>query len=225
MTLKEKTVRSAQIAAQMEALIVDGTWPLGTQIPTEPALMTQFDVGRNTLREAIRALAHAGLVSIKQGCGTYVEATSPLDNVLTKAVAQTSFEHAIEVRMALEASAASSAARRRTEADVAALLCCRQDVAEAAAGGERAAYLAADMRLHQTIVAAAHNPLLSNLYESLAAVIQANVAHIVTILGVDEGYPVHTRLVDAIIAGDSERAQAEALASITCFQQLIKEQA
>ena len=225
MTLKEKTVRSAQIAAQMEALIVAGTWPLGSQIPTEPALMVQFDVGRNTLREAIRALAHAGLVSIKQGCGTYVEATSSLDTILTKAVAQTSFEHALEVRMALEASAAQWAGQRRTEADVAILLRCRDDVAAAAAAGERSAYLAADMRLHQAIVAAAHNPLLRNLYESLAGIIQANVAHIVSVLGVDEGYPVHTELVDAIIAGNSAQAQMQALASMERFQQLIKEQA
>lgn len=225
MTLKEKTVRSAQIAAQMEALIVDGTWPLGSQIPTEPALMVQFNVGRNTLREAIRALAHAGLVSIKQGCGTYVEATSSLDTILTKAVAQTSFEHALEVRMALEASAAQWAGQRRSEADVAMLLQCRQEVATAAAVGDRNAYLAADMRLHQAIVAAAHNPLLSNLYDSLAGIIQANVAHIVSVLGVDEGYHVHTDLVDAIIAGDGGLAQRQALGSIERFQTLIKEQA
>lgn len=225
MTIKPKTVRSAQIAAQMEALIVDGTWPLGSQIPTEPELMTQFDVGRNTLREAIRALAHSGLVSIKQGCGTYVEANSPLDTVLTKAVAQTSFEHAMEVRLALETSAALWAGQRRTADDVAWLKQCRSEVAAAAEAGDRQVYLAADMRLHQAIVAAAHNPLLSHLYESLATVIQANVAHIVNVVGVDEGYHVHTELVDAIIAGDGERAQAEVLASTHRFQQLIQEQA
>ncbi|MGO3858169.1 FadR/GntR family transcriptional regulator [Neisseriaceae bacterium CLB008] len=225
MMIKQKPVRSAQIAAQMEALIVDGTWPLDSQIPTEPELMAQFDVGRNTLREAIRALAHAGLVSIKQGCGTYVRATNPLDTVLTKAVAQTSFEHAMEVRLALETSAALWAGQRRTDADVAMLRQCRQEVADAAAAGERQAYLAADMRLHHAIVAAAHNPLLSHLYESLAGVIQANVAHIVNVVGVDEGYHTHTDLVEAIIAGEGERAQAEVLSSTHRFQQLIKEQA
>ncbi|OQV39628.1 FadR/GntR family transcriptional regulator, partial [Bacillus velezensis] len=51
-----------QVVAQIESLIQSDKWPVGTRIPPELDLMKQFDVSRNTLREAIRALVHAGLL-------------------------------------------------------------------------------------------------------------------------------------------------------------------
>ena len=46
--------------------------------------MEQFDVSRNTLREAIRALVHVGLLTTKQGSGTVVTSASTFEAVLSK---------------------------------------------------------------------------------------------------------------------------------------------
>lgn len=67
-----------QVALQMESLIESGEWGVGMRIPAEPELMTELNVSRNTLREAIRALIHAGLLKTKQGDGTYVCSSSAL---------------------------------------------------------------------------------------------------------------------------------------------------
>ncbi|MBW7458333.1 GntR family transcriptional regulator, partial [Paenibacillus sepulcri] len=67
-----------QVARQIEAMIESGDWAVGTRIPAEPELMTQLQVSRNTLREAIRALIHAGLLKTRQGDGTYVSSSSAL---------------------------------------------------------------------------------------------------------------------------------------------------
>ena len=50
------------VIEQMESLIADGEWPVGTKIPAEPLLVEQLDVGRNTVREAVRALVHTGML-------------------------------------------------------------------------------------------------------------------------------------------------------------------
>ena len=55
--------------------IRDGVFPVGTLLPTEIALCQQFDVSRHTIREAIRMLNEAGIVSRRAGVGTRVETT------------------------------------------------------------------------------------------------------------------------------------------------------
>ena len=65
-------------------MIESGKWGVGMRIPAEPELMNELNVSRNTLREAIRALIHAGLLKTKQGDGTYVCSSSALGAVLKK---------------------------------------------------------------------------------------------------------------------------------------------
>ncbi len=47
---------SDEVVAQLEGLIAAGEWPVGTKIPAEPELVAALGVGRNTVREAVRAL-------------------------------------------------------------------------------------------------------------------------------------------------------------------------
>jgi DNA-binding FadR family transcriptional regulator len=73
---------SEQVVAQLEAQIAAGEWPVGSKIPAEPELVAALGVGRNTVREAVRALEHAGLLEPRRGDGTYVRATSDLGAAL-----------------------------------------------------------------------------------------------------------------------------------------------
>ena len=73
-----RSALSEQVIAELRQQITSGEWPVGSRIPTEPELVEQLGVARNTVREAVRALAHNGLLDIRQGSGTYVVATSEL---------------------------------------------------------------------------------------------------------------------------------------------------
>src|SRR4051812_39842076 len=121
MTLGPVPKRSAladQVIARLRAQITSGEWPVGSRIPTEPELVERLGVARNTVREAVRALAHNGLLDIRQGSGTYVVATSELAGVMQRRFADAEPRHVAELRSALEASAARLAAPRRTEHDL-----------------------------------------------------------------------------------------------------------
>lgn len=48
----------------------------GDKLPNEAILSKQLDIGRSSLREAMKLLASRNIVTIKQGSGTYV-ASSP----------------------------------------------------------------------------------------------------------------------------------------------------
>src|SRR5882757_973132 len=107
-----------QVITRLRAEIVAGAWPVGSRIPTEPELVEHLGVARNTVREAVRALAHNGLLDIRQGSGTYVVATSELAGVMNRRFAAAEPGHVAELRSTLESSAAKLAAERRTERDL-----------------------------------------------------------------------------------------------------------
>src|SRR5699024_2510610 len=107
-----------QVVSQIEHLIESGHWSVGDRLPPEMELMKEFDVSRNTLREAIRALVHAGLLETKQGSGTIVKSTSALGVALHRQVEKSNLYETLEVRLALEREAAQLAALRRNEEDL-----------------------------------------------------------------------------------------------------------
>lgn len=78
-TLEQKTSLPSTICAELEKDIEKGVFQVGDKLPTEPELMKRFSVSRNSLREAIQALIHAGLLQSRQGSGTYVLAQNRLE--------------------------------------------------------------------------------------------------------------------------------------------------
>src|SRR5260221_37536 len=69
------------VASQIEEAIINGTFGIGTQLPSEQQLAEDFGVSRNVVREAFKFLKERGLIDILNGSGAYVcqpssEATS-----------------------------------------------------------------------------------------------------------------------------------------------------
>ena len=63
------------VAQRLIADITGGRYPVGSLLPTEFELCTQFGVSRHTIREAIRRLQERGLVTRQRGIGTSVKAS------------------------------------------------------------------------------------------------------------------------------------------------------
>ncbi|OKK08621.1 GntR family transcriptional regulator [Streptomyces sp. CB03234] len=205
-----RSALSDQVIAELRNQITTGEWPVGSRIPTEPELVEQLGVARNTVREAVRALAHNGLLDIRQGSGTYVVATSELAGVMHRRFADADPRHIAELRSTLESSAARLAAERRTERDMKqldALLARREEAWEA---GDAERFVAADATFHLAVVAASHNEVMSELYADLGHLLRDWLRDDV---GQDlrpENHMDHARLVEAIRAGDAPAAASEA---------------
>jgi DNA-binding FadR family transcriptional regulator len=193
--------------AQLRARITSGDWPVGTRIPPEPALVELLGVGRNTVREAVQSLVHAGLLERRQGSGTYVLSVSELAVSMGRQIADARQRDVVEVRRSLEVEAARLAARRRTTADVATITGLRDQRAEAYRSGALDRMVAADLALHRAIARAARNPVLLSLYENLIDAITDNIRfNFAQILQDGDN---HDGLVEAIAAGDDVRAVDE----------------
>ncbi|MEU3713925.1 FadR/GntR family transcriptional regulator [Streptomyces catenulae] len=210
LTSPRRSALADQVIAQLRAQITSGEWPVGARIPTEPELTEQLGVARNTVREAVRALAHNGLLDIRQGSGTFVVATSELAGVMNRRFADADPGHVAEVRSALEASAARLAARHRTAHDLRQLDALLERRERAWESGAADAFVEADATLHMAVVAASHNDVLAEIYADLGGVLRDFLRADVGAELRPESHMDHARLVAAIRAGDAERAAAEA---------------
>ncbi|MFG2273501.1 GntR family transcriptional regulator [Streptomyces sp. WAC 01325] len=205
-----RSALSEQVIAALRNQIATGEWPVGSRIPTEPELVEQLGVARNTVREAVRALAHNGLLDIRQGSGTYVVATSELAGVMHRRFTDADPRHIAELRSTLESGAAKLAAVRRTEKDLKQLdtLLARRE--EAWESGDTEAFVAADATFHLAVVAASHNDVMTAMYADLGEVLVDWLRDDVGTELTPETYLDHARLVDAIRAGDATAAADEA---------------
>ena len=195
----------SQVTEQLRDEIRSGTWPVGTRIPTEPELTELTGTGRNTVREAVQALVHAGMLERRQGSGTYVVALTDLGGTLGNYFAGAHERDVLELRRALDITAATLAAARRTDDDVAELT--RLLAARAATweGHDTTAAAVADAALHRAIVAASHNAVYLEFYDSLLPVIESTIHQHIDATG--EGFHSrHQNLVTAVIAGDTRAA-------------------
>jgi len=202
------------VIARLEELITSGEWAVGLRVPPEPELVKALGVSRNTVREAVRALVHAGLLDPRPGDGTYVRASTGLDAALERAARRWGAIDALEVRSMLERDAARLAAQRRDDADVAAI--------EAALAGrhlahadDSRAFVEADAAFHTAVVAATHNHVLIELYAHLAAPLRESVTEVLSVDANAHDFASHQALARAIREGDpaaAERAATTVLA-------------
>lgn len=206
-----------QVLTVLRANIADGSWPVGSRIPTEPQLVDEIGASRNTIREAVGALVQVGMLERRQGSGTYVVSDSEVGEAIGARLTQAEHRHSLELRLAIDVMAAELAARRRTDDAVADLLAVAQRRRDAL--GDPAALAAADLELHRAVVRASGNPLLVSVYDSLAGLLESAITENVTDLpGTYDDQ--HEALVEAIVARDP---QAAAGAVRTILQEILEE--
>ena len=203
----DRAALSTRVTDLLRSQVTDGTWPLGSKIPTESELVEWSGAGRNTVREAVGSLVQAGILRREQGRGTFVVSTSDLRSSVSRRVAATSRRDSLELRLALDAAAARIAAVRRTGADTERLVTLLHERQRAWTGGDAHERVRADSALHRAVVGATHNALLQDVYEGLLAVFEEVQLH--DVAGeADVLAQLHADLVDAIVDGDPERAAA-----------------
>ena len=69
--------RYQRVADDLTKRIGSGRYPVGGHLPTEMALCEQYGISRHTVREALRQLRDAGLISRRRRVGTEVVARTP----------------------------------------------------------------------------------------------------------------------------------------------------
>jgi len=200
-----------EIASRLRTLIAARHLEPGDRLPSERELAQQLGVSRTSIRQAIAALRSIGLVDVRHGDGTYL--MRPAEEIVsTMAIEMLHVEadHPMvwEAREALEVHAARLAATRRTRDDLAAMHNSLAAMAHAIdCGGDGAD---ADAALHRAIVRATHNPMLEQLFGSIADAVDRTSAASLSIPGrPPESLRAHRAIVEAIGDADPDRSASE----------------
>ncbi|MFO7749617.1 MAG: FadR/GntR family transcriptional regulator [Desulfobacteraceae bacterium] len=122
MALPIRKITAAQaVVDSMKQRIRDGEFAPDAKLPSETALLKEYEVSRFTLREAIARLSALGIIQVKHGKGAYVANTisvSALDDVLIPFFPE--YDHSrmnelVDARNLIEAEIASKLATKRTQ--------------------------------------------------------------------------------------------------------------
>ncbi|GAT67653.1 FadR family transcriptional regulator [Planomonospora sp. ID91781] len=155
---------------KIKQMILSGELTPGSRLPKEAVLAERLGLSRNSLREAVRALALINVLDVRQGDGTYVTSLEP--GLLLDAVSFVVDFHQddtvlqfFQVRRILEPAATAMAAARMDEAGVAEL---RGILASLPGDPSVEQLVANDLEFHRRIAAGSGNAVLCSLIESLS---------------------------------------------------------
>ena len=196
---KEKTL-SQRIAERIIKYILEENLQPGDKLPNETVMCERLNVGRSSLREAMRALASRNVITIRQGSGSYVSATpGMIDDPFGLTFVedkQKMIKDLMEIRFLIEPSIAAMAAIRADETDIKnteKILLANKNHAEK------------DIAFHTAIALSSKNivvPKLVPIINSSIPLIRESAKFTMR----DETIEIHREIADAIAAHDAVRA-------------------
>jgi GntR family transcriptional repressor for pyruvate dehydrogenase complex len=206
------------IVEQIRALISEGRWAPGDQIPPERELAERFKVSRTSVREALRALEMQGVIDSRQGGGTFVRTadTEALVPPLAAAILRGRRELAevLEVRELIEPGIARRAAERATAEHVSELELLLQRQRECIAEGRP--FVDEDTAFHYTLARAADNHILLRLHNVILDVLRESRQSYLHVPDRPQtSLRGHEAILGAVKAQDGEAAYQASLAHIT----------
>jgi GntR family transcriptional repressor for pyruvate dehydrogenase complex len=212
-----------EIAVQIREQMAQGRLRVGSKLPAERDLAEQFGVSRNTVREALRSLEHAGLIRQHKGAtgGSFVSehsaeavGTGLLDMYHLGAISPA---HLTEARIWLESIIVREACKRATAADLQALNDNIEAASQARREGDFARRAHIHLEFHRMLARMTGNPVMVTVMNGVLEVLN----HFISRIGdYDNEYvlPSRRRFMKHMQAGDAEAAVAEMEANLKRLQ-------
>lgn len=199
----------------------------GSRLPPEAELADGLGLSRNSLREAVRALAMVHILDVRQGSGTYVSslrAEELLDSLAFALEMYRDHDSALEVfavRRILEPEATAMTAGRMRPAVLHRL---RNLISSIRADAPVADLVRHELDFHHEIARTAGNAYLGSLLAALhSPTIDANLWRRLAEDGkTEETLDEHRLIVDALAAGKAELARHHARTHLTHIEQALR---
>jgi GntR family transcriptional repressor for pyruvate dehydrogenase complex len=164
-------IAAEQVVAHVRGLIEKGALRPGDRLPSERELVRAVGVSRPSVRAGLRSLATMGVVTTRQGAGTFINAGPPtLVNEplgLLAALHGISLEGLFETRRVLEVSSAALAAERATGDQMATMS--DEITGMYTSVEDPQTFLVHDVRFHRAVAAGSNNLVMSALIEMVAS--------------------------------------------------------
>lgn len=207
-----RTNLSQQVADHLEQVIVSSKkTKVSEKLPSELALSHQYNVSRPVIREALKLLRERGLVSMKNGDGSYV--TKPESDTIMQAISRfmqmgkISTDDLSEVRYILEVSAAKYAAKEATDQQLEHI----EEIAQSMLDHNLSLKqrVETDSSFHNAIAQASGNKLLETFVDVVSSLLQDYMGKGVLLPGgIEDALNRHSHIVSALKNRSQEDAQS-----------------
>lgn len=210
---------------KIKDLIVSGELRPGDRLPPEAALSERLGLSRNSLREAVKALDFINVLDVRRGSGTYVTPLSAADltdaiGFLVEVHSSGSLDEILDVRRVFEAETAYRAALHIDEAGLQRL----RTLIDATDPGDVESLVDNDFAFHGTIASYAANDYLAAMLQAVSV----KTTRIRTWRGltqegvVERTLDEHRAILNALAAGDPQRAQAAMIVHVSGVEEWAK---
>jgi DNA-binding FadR family transcriptional regulator len=209
--------RTQRAADGLLELVLDGTFPPGSKLPSEAELAGRFGVSRLTMREAIRSLAATRVIAVSHGKSSVItpaDQWSPLDPRLLLARGSVSGDplllpkRLIEARRMVEISAAEMAAERRTDEHITQMASFVERMQEAHDESDVPRFVEADLAFHAAIFEAVDNVFVDALFDPLEQVVRRLRTETSSVSDIRvHAIAWHTTILEKIVAADPSGAR------------------
>ncbi|MES2258019.1 MAG: FCD domain-containing protein [Pseudomonadota bacterium] len=210
--------RVTAVMRKIETGLLDGTYAANSRLPAERVLAVQYEVSRNTIREAIQRLGARGLLRSRQGAGVFV--TDQLRTGIASPWGQLVADHpavredVLEFRRVLEGATAYFAALRGNAEDRQRIRERLDALEQARRDDDQLAEAVEDGRLHEAIALASHNTMFLHMHASVLGMLREHITlNGNSLRALEEEVPEqllsqHRAVCAAICAGQPEEARA-----------------
>lgn len=213
------------IVERIRTAILDGKLQPGDRLPCEKELGEQFQVSRQTMREALRALEHLGLITLRKGSGGGAFITAVDQQVAVQGLANYLYfqnlttAHLSELRRLLEPHAARCAAEHMSPADRQHLEEINRQTRLAITRGDLDQVTRCEIAFHSLIAAQTKNPILRLMLDFSEKLL----SDFKKLLKPDQGFTesvllAHESISRAIAAGDGSTAASEMLDHVVAVE-------
>ncbi|MBI9101041.1 MAG: FadR family transcriptional regulator [Spirochaetales bacterium] len=176
--LKEvhKTTLVEQVMTSIKKLIASDTYKPGDKIPTEQELAESLDVGRSSIREAIKIFNYLGVLKSIAGKGTFIQERSKISTealTWSMLLGNDEFEEMVDLRGSLEVGATFTISAlmkadknfadqilEKLEENIALM---KKSIKE----NDRDNLIELDLRFHRIIIQECRNELVISLFDTL----------------------------------------------------------
>lgn len=204
----QRTRVAQLVAEQFVEMIQRENLDVGDKLPSEHELMKMLKVGRSTVREALSALAFAGICEVRHGLGYFVATrTLPASRAIEHALRNGLTVELMETRLLIEVEMVGMAAERADAGDLKAIKASLAACERAVHQGKSAVRLSE--RVHECLLDAAHNEVLLGMVRAYRPLVlqRGDELESEDLSRRFDEYDEHAALCHAVQSGDRELAR------------------
>ena len=192
--------------------IIKGELRPGDKLPTEVEFAEQLGVGRNSVREAVKMMTAMGVLEIKRGAGTFVttKVSPSIFNPLmfSMIIEPKSNSDLYELRVMFESMVLFIVIDKASDEDILNIERLLEETKRASLEGAKEIeyFIEADLRFHNEILKAAHNPLIERIGTTINELFPAYMKNSMTQSnGIERSIRNHYEILTIIKSKDKEK--------------------